>query len=101
MITIAFTPDVTLWDIVNSVCGPHLHEIVVKSQTIINDDISSHRPQASFNVTASPVPLYSRSRRSQSWSMRCWMNHEKLLIGFLEKWGSVSSSDYGEVHAER
>ena len=44
MFTIAFTPDITLWDIVNSNCGPHLHEIVVKSQRIINDDISSHRP---------------------------------------------------------
>ena len=44
MFTIAFTSDITFWNIVNSVCGPHLHEIVVKPQGIVNDDISSHRP---------------------------------------------------------
>lgn len=44
-------------------------------------------PQASFNVTTLPVPLYSRSRRSQSWSMRCWTNHDKLLIDFFGKVG--------------
>ena len=44
MFTIAFMSDIISWNIVNSVCGPHLHGIVVKPQGMFNDDISSHRP---------------------------------------------------------
>ena len=33
----------TIWDIVSSVCGLYLHEIIIPSETIIDDDVSSQR----------------------------------------------------------
>ena len=38
-----FTPKATIWDILSSVCGLYLHEVIVPSETIIDDNISSQR----------------------------------------------------------
>ena len=41
--TFEFMPEATIWHMVSSVCDLYLREIIVPSETIIDDDISSQR----------------------------------------------------------